>query len=36
MFESCKAGKILDLVSYPTLSDGSAGGVDGDAVSKNY
>jgi hypothetical protein len=33
MYESCKAGKILDLPSLPTLSDGSAGGVDPDAVS---
>ena len=35
MYESCKAGKVLDLPSLPTLSDGSAGGVDPDAVRKS-
>ena len=33
MYESCKAGKILDIPSLPTLSDGSAGGVDPDAFT---
>ena len=33
MFESFKAGEILDLESYPTVSDGTAGGVDPNAVS---
>ncbi len=28
MFESVKAGKIVDLKSLPTLSDGTAGGMD--------
>ena len=36
MYESFKAGKILDLSSLPTLSDGSAGGVDPDAVSQHH
>ncbi len=33
MIESLKAGKILDLVSKPTLSDGTAGGVEENAVT---
>ena len=33
MFESVKAGEILDLESYPTLSDGLAGGVNPNTVS---
>lgn len=33
MFESFKAGEILDLESYPSLSDGTLGGVDPNAVS---
>ena len=33
MYESYKAKEILDIPSLPTLSDGSAGGVDPDAVS---
>ena len=28
MFESIKAGKQLDLPSEPTLSDGTAGGIE--------
>ncbi len=33
MIASLKANKILDLVSKPTLSDGTAGGVEEDAVT---
>jgi threonine dehydratase len=33
MIESVKAGKILDLPSLPTLSDGTAGGVEPDAIT---
>lgn len=33
MLESLKAGKILDLPSLPTLSDGTAGGVEADALT---
>lgn len=33
MFESVKAGKILDLPSLPTLSDGTAGGVEPDSIT---
>lgn len=33
MIESLKAGKILDLASRPTLSDGTAGGVEENAVT---
>ena len=33
MTESVKAGKILDLPSEPTLSDGTAGGIEADAIT---
>lgn len=33
MIESLKAGEILDLVSKPSLSDGTAGGVEENAVT---
>jgi threonine dehydratase len=33
MAESVAAGKILDLPSYPTLSDGTAGGVEPGAIT---
>ena len=33
MIESVQAGEILDLPSLPTLSDGTAGGVEADAIT---
>ena len=33
MHESLKAGHVLDLPSLPTLSDGTAGGVESDSVT---
>ncbi len=33
MAESVKAGKIVDLESTPTLSDGTAGGIEPDAIT---
>jgi len=33
MAESMKAGRILELVSLPTLSDGTAGGVEPNAIT---
>jgi threonine dehydratase len=33
MYESVRAGMILDLPSAPTLSDGTAGGVEPDAIT---
>jgi threonine dehydratase len=33
MHESVQAGKVLDLPSKPTLSDGTAGGVEPDAIT---
>lgn len=33
MIESVKAGKILDLPSRPTISDGTAGGVEPDSIT---
>jgi threonine dehydratase len=33
MIQSVRAGKILDLPSLPTLSDGTAGGVESGAVT---
>ena len=33
MYESVKAGRILDLESQPTLSDGTAGGIDADSIT---
>lgn len=33
MHESLRAGRILDITSFPTLSDGTAGGVEADAIT---
>jgi len=33
MYESVRAGKVLDLESQPTLADGTAGGVDMDSIT---
>ncbi len=33
MYESIKAGKILDLESQPTISDGSAGGIEPGSIT---
>jgi threonine dehydratase len=33
MYASVKAGKILDLDSKPTISDGSAGGIEQDSIT---
>jgi threonine dehydratase len=33
MTESIKAGKIIELPSEPTLSDGTAGGIEADAIT---
>lgn len=33
MYESVRAGEILDLESQPTLSDGTAGGIDADSIT---
>lgn len=33
MYESVKAGRILDLESKPTISDGSAGGIEKDTIT---
>jgi len=33
MYESVQAGEILDLESQPTLSDGTAGGIDADSIT---
>ncbi|MGH9337761.1 MAG: pyridoxal-phosphate dependent enzyme, partial [Vicinamibacteria bacterium] len=33
MYESLAAGRILDLPSAPTLADGTAGGLDPDAIT---
>jgi threonine dehydratase len=33
MYESVKAGRILDLESKPTISDGSAGGIEQDTIT---
>ncbi|MGB2906090.1 MAG: threonine/serine dehydratase [Candidatus Aminicenantaceae bacterium] len=33
MYESLKAGRILDLESLPTLSDGTAGGIESDSLT---
>ena len=33
MYESIKAGKILDLPSKPTLSDGTAGGIEENSIT---
>jgi threonine dehydratase len=36
MIESLKAGRILDLPSAPTLSDGTAGGVEAGAITFDW
>jgi threonine dehydratase len=36
MIQSVKAGKILDLPSLPTISDGTAGGVEPGSVTLDY
>ena len=36
MHESVKAGKILDIPSLPTLSDGTAGGVEAGAITFDF
>ena len=33
MYECIKAGKIIDVPEQPTLSDGTAGGIDHDAIT---
>jgi threonine dehydratase len=33
MYESVKAGRIIDMESKPTLSDGSAGGIEGGSIT---
>jgi len=33
MYESLRAGEVLDRESQPTLSDGTAGGVDADSIT---
>ena len=33
MYESVRAGRIVEMVSLPTLSDGSAGGIERDAIT---
>jgi threonine dehydratase len=33
MIESMKAGRILEMESQPTLSDGTAGGIEADAIT---
>ena len=33
MFESIRAGRILDLPSLPTLADGTAGGIESDTLT---
>jgi len=33
MYESIRAGRILDLASKPTISDGSAGGIERDSIT---
>jgi threonine dehydratase len=36
MHESVRAGRMLDLESLPTFSDGTAGGVDADSITFGY
>ncbi|MCE7742732.1 MAG: threonine/serine dehydratase [Candidatus Heimdallarchaeota archaeon] len=36
MYESIKAGKIIDYESQPTLSDGTAGGIEPNSITFNY
>lgn len=33
MYESVKAGKVLDIPSLPTLSDGTAGGLEAESIT---
>jgi len=36
MFESLKSGELLEIPSLPTLSDGTAGGVEKDSITFDY
>lgn len=36
MYESVKAGRVLDLESQPTLADGTAGGIDQDSITFEF
>ncbi|TFG10763.1 threonine/serine dehydratase [Candidatus Heimdallarchaeota archaeon] len=36
MYESIKAGKIIEYESLPTLSDGTAGGIEPDSITFKY
>ena len=36
MYESIKAGKIVEYESLPTLSDGTAGGIEPDSITFKY
>lgn len=36
MYESVKAGKILDIPSKPTLSDGTAGGIEQNSITFDF
>ena len=36
MFESLKSGELLEIPSMPTLSDGTAGGVEKDSITFDY
>jgi len=36
MYESIKAGKIVELENKPTLSDGTAGNIEPDSVTFNF
>ncbi len=33
MYECVKAGKVIDVIEKPTLSDGTAGGIDHDSIT---
>ena len=36
MYESIKAGKIVEYESLPTLSDGTAGGIEPESITFEY
>ena len=36
MYESIKAGKIIDYESKPTISDGTAGGIETDSITFDF
>ncbi len=36
MYESIRAGKIIDYHSYPTISDGTAGGIEKNSITFEY